>query len=259
MTKFKPGDLVHGGWKHRQTALMAEDKLYPIKNEAVMETMLFTDPACFALAAIHDASIKVGDQVAIFGMGAIGLIAVQLAKLNGASKVIAVDPIAGRLELAKELGADHTFDPREVDESIAIKELSGGKGVDVSMEIAGSYDALQQAIRCVHREGLVVTAGYFGDSTIHLDLAREWHHNRVTLRSSMPVWDCSHRNQPMWDLARIEKTVIQLLEDGKINVEPLIGARMPFEQAEVAYAMIDKSPDDKVKIILTYDTGNIEV
>ncbi|MBE0410516.1 MAG: zinc-binding alcohol dehydrogenase [Anaerolineales bacterium] len=257
--KFKPGDLVHGGWKHRQTALMVEDKLYPIRDETVLETMLFTDPSCFALAAIHDASIKVGDMVAIFGMGAIGLIAVQLAKLNGASKVIAIDPILGRLEVAKELGADHLFDPREGDVSIAIKELSGGNGVDVSLEIAGSYDALQQAIRCVHREGLVVTAGYYGDSTFHLDLAREWHHNRVTLRSSMPVWGCSHRHQPMWNLARIEKTVIQLLEEGKIRVDPLIGARLPFERAAEAYTMIDKSPDEKVKIILTYDTENIEV
>jgi len=253
VSKFKSGDLVHGEWKHRQTALVKEDKLYPLRDVADSETMLFTDPGCFALSAIHDASIKLGDLVAIFGMGAIGLIAIQMAKLNGARKVIAIDPVPGRLNLAKELGADLIFDPKICDVGVAIKEATGGNGVDVSIEIAGSYHALQQAIRCVHKEGLVVTAGYYGDSNNHLDLAREWHHNRITLRSSMPVWGCSHRNQPMWNLSRIEHQVISLLEEGKLNVKPLIWERIPFEQAAKAYEMISETPGSKAKILLTYD------
>jgi threonine dehydrogenase-like Zn-dependent dehydrogenase len=253
VSRYKPGDLVHGEWKHRQTALLTEDKLYPIRGEGDCETMLFTDPARFALAAIHDASIKVGDQVAIFCMGAIGLIAIQMAKLNGAGKVIAIDPVPSRIKLAEELCADLTFDPEKCDVGIAIKEATGGYGVDVAMEIAGSYAALQQAIRCVHKEGLVVTAGYYGDSSNHLDLAREWHHNRITLRSSMPVWNCSHRNQPMWDLSRIERVAISLLEERKLNVKPLIWERIPFEQASKAYEMISDTPGSKAKILLTYD------
>ena len=253
VSRYKPGDLVHGEWKHRQTALVMEDKLYPISREDDCETMVFTDPARFALAAIHDASIKLGDQVAVFGMGAIGLIAVQMAKLNGASKVIAIDPIPDRLKLAEELCADLTFDPQKCDVGIAIKEATGGYGVDVALEIAGSYAALQQAIRCVYKEGLVVTAGYYGDSSNHLDLAREWHHNRITLRSSMPVWNCSHRNQPMWNLLRIERIAISLLEERKLSVKPLIWERIPFEQASKAYEMISDTPGSKAKILLTYD------
>ncbi len=149
VTRFKPGDLVHGEWKHRQTVLVKEDALYPIREKEDCETMVFTDPACFALSAIHDAAIKLGDHVAIFGMGAIGLLAIQMAKLNGASTVIAVDPVIGRLALAEELGADLTFNPKTCDVGISIKQATGGKGVDVSLEIAGSYDALQQAIRSV--------------------------------------------------------------------------------------------------------------
>jgi threonine dehydrogenase-like Zn-dependent dehydrogenase len=253
VSRYKPGDLVHGEWKHRQTALVTEDKLYPIREEGDCETMVFTDPARFALAAIHDANIKVGDQVAIFGMGAIGLIAVQMAKLNGAGKVIAIDLVPERLKLAEELCADLTFDPVKCDVGVAIKEATGGYGVDVAMELAGSYTALQQAIRCVHQEGLVVTAGYYGDSSDHLDLAREWHHNRITLRSSMPVWNCSHRNQPMWNLSRIERVAINLLEERKLNVKPLIWERIPFEQASKAYELISNAPGSKAKILLTYD------
>jgi threonine dehydrogenase-like Zn-dependent dehydrogenase len=249
---LKPGDLVHGEWKHRQTALKKEEALYRIPEKVDEETMVFTDPARFALAAIHDAEIKLGDRVAVFGLGAIGMLAFQMARLDGAAQVIAVDPIPERLELARQLGADLTINPEEKDAGMAIKQATGGRGVDVALEISGAYASLQQAIRGVHKEGLVVTASYYGDRTAPLDLSREWHHNRVTLRSSMPVWDCSHRNQPMWDLFRLERTAVSLLEEQKLNVKPLVGARIPFENAAEAYSLIDQSAGDKIKIILTY-------
>jgi threonine dehydrogenase-like Zn-dependent dehydrogenase len=249
---LKPGDLVHGEWKHRQTVIKTQKALYRIPEQADGETMVFTDPARFALAAIHDAEIKLGDKVAVFGLGAIGMLALQMARLDGAVQVIAVDPIPERLEMARRLGATLTIDPKEGDTGIAIKKATGGAGVDVAVDISGVYAALQQAFRSVHKEGLVVTASYYGERTIPLDLSREWHHNRITLRSSMPVWDCSHRNQPMWNLDRLERTAVSLLEDQKLIVKPLIGIRIPFECAAEAYNLIDQSPNENIKIILTY-------
>jgi len=250
--KFKVGDRVHGGWKHRQTALMSEDDLCPVSEKVDDETMVFTDPALFALAGIHDAAIKLGDRVAIFGLGAIGMLALQMARLSGARQIFAVDTLPGRLQLAAQFGADVTLNPADCDAGLAIKEASGGAGADVAIEISGVYDALQQAIRCVHREGVVVTVSYYGDQRGRVDLSSEWHHNRITLRSSMPVWGCSHRRQPMWDLSRIERVAIDLLENRDLQVKPLIGARIPFECAAQAYEMIDQSPGDKVKLLLTY-------
>ena len=251
--RFKVGDRVHGGWKHRQTVIVAEDDVYPVSDGVDDETMVFSDPALFALGGIHDAAIKLGDRVAIFGLGAIGMLALQMARLNGAGQILAVDPIPGRLELARTLGADVTVNPTECEAGLAIKEASGGAGVDVAIDISGNYAALQQALRCVHREGLMVTVSFYGDKKGRVDLSSEWHHNRITLRSSMPVWGCAHRCQPMWDLARLERTAIGLLEEDKLQVKPLIGARIPFERAAEAYAIIDESPGAKVKLLLTYD------
>jgi threonine dehydrogenase-like Zn-dependent dehydrogenase len=252
VTRFEPGDRVHGAWKHRQTVIVAEGELYPISDQVDDETMVFSDPARFALAGIHDAAIKLGDRVAVFGLGAIGMLALQMARLSGAGQVFAVDPIPERLVLAKELGADLALNPADGEAGLAIKEAAGGVGVDVAVEISGVYDALQQALRCVHQEGLVVTVSFYGDKSGCLDLSSEWHHNRITLRSSMPAWGCSHRWQPMWDMARVERVAISLLEAHKLRIKPLIGARIPFERAAEAYAMIDESPEDKVKILLTY-------
>jgi threonine dehydrogenase-like Zn-dependent dehydrogenase len=250
--QFRPGDQVHGEWKHRETMLLDQNRLYPVCDTVDGETMVFTDPARFALAAVHDAAIKLGDRVAVFGLGAIGMLAVQMARLNGAIQVIAIDPIPGRLELAQQLGADQVINPSQSDAGRAIKAATGGKGVDVALEISGSYAALQHAIRGTHKEGLVVTASYYGDAHGRVDLSREWHHNRITLRSSMPVWDCSHRCQPMWNLARLEKTAVDLLGAGRLQVKPLIGARFPFRQAAEAYRVIDESAGGKIKILLTY-------
>ena len=252
---LRPGDLVHGEWKHRQTAILSESRLYKVASQEQGEIMLFTDPAKFALAAVHDAEIKLGDRVAIFGMGAIGLLAVQMARLNGARQIFAVDPIEGRLGLARRLGADAALNPSNCDVALTIKRSTEDRGVDVALEISGVYSALQEAIRCTCQAGRVVAASYYGAQEGRVDLSREWHHNRITLRSSMPVWDCPHRHHPAWDHERTEGEAMDLLLRGAIEALPLIGERVPFSEAPRAYAMIDKAPDEKVKILLSYAAG----
>jgi threonine dehydrogenase-like Zn-dependent dehydrogenase len=217
------------------------------------ETMVFSDPARFALVSIHDAQIKLGDRVAVFGMGAIGLIAIQMARLNGAATVVAVDTIPARLELAKQLGADMVFNAAELDAGLEIKKATGKHGVDVAIEISGAYAGLQHAIRCVTRQGRVVTTSYYGDTRGRVDLAREWHHNRITLISSMPVWGNTLREAPAWNFARIEQTAIGLLAEQNIQVKPLIGACIPFERAAEAYQLVDTAPNANVKVLLTYN------
>jgi 2-desacetyl-2-hydroxyethyl bacteriochlorophyllide A dehydrogenase len=250
--RFRPGDCVHGEWKHRQTALRPEATLYPVEAGVDPDAMVFTDPARFALAAVHDAAIKLGDRVAIFGMGAIGLLAVQMARLSGADYVCVVDPVVERRQLAEQLGADLALDPAAGDTGLAIKRATGGVGVDVALEISGVYAALQHAVRCVRREGRVVTASYYGEQRGQVDFSREWHHNRITLLSSMPVWSCTHRSHPLWDLARLEQTAVRLLASGRLQVRPIIGTRVPFEHAAEAYDRLDHGPDASAKVLLTY-------
>jgi threonine dehydrogenase-like Zn-dependent dehydrogenase len=250
--KFRVGDRVHGGFAHRPTNVCNEDDLYPLKKGMKPETALFTDPAIFALQAVHDAQIKVGDEVAVFGMGALGLLAVQIACMNGAEQIYAVDMIGKRLELAQLFGADTVLDAGQCDAGLEIKERTDGRGVDVAIEISGAYPALQAAIRSVHPGGLLVTASYFKGYGDQLQLGAEWHHNRLTLISSMPVWDMPHRKYPMWDLKRIESTAIHLLESGRLITDPMIGMRFPYDQAADAYRLIDEHPEAAVKVLLDY-------
>jgi threonine dehydrogenase-like Zn-dependent dehydrogenase len=98
----------------------------------------------------------------------------------------------------------------------------------------------------------LVTASYFKGNGNQLSLGAEWHHNRLTLISSMPVWGMPHRCYPMWDLQRIEQTAIHLLESGRLITEPMIGARFPYQQAVEAYRFIDEQPEAAVKVLLDY-------
>lgn len=249
---FKIGDMVHGGMAHRPTNICKEADLYPLKMGMPPETALFTDPAIFALQAVHDAQIKVGDNVAVFGMGALGLLAVQIARMNGAARIFAVDIIPQRLELARRFGADVSLDANQCEAGLEIKKLTDSNGVDAAIEISGAYSALQSAIRSVHPGGILVTASYFKGSGAQLSLGAEWHHNRLTLISSMPVWGMPHRSYPMWNLKRIERTALNLLESGRLETSPMIGKRFPYAQAAEAYRFIDEKPEDAVKVLLDY-------
>lgn len=252
VTRFKIGDKVHGGMAHRPTNVRPEDTLFPLAERLKPETALFTDPAIFALGAVHDAQIKVGDRVAVFGMGAIGLLVVQIAGLNGAEAVIAVDTINARLELARQFGASTVLNATECDPALEIKNLTGKKGVDVAIDVSGAYPALHSAIRCIQMCGLVVSASFYS-GTPQLELGAEWHHNRPTFVSSMAVWGNPHRCHPLWDLKRLEETALRLLETGRLTTDPMLGKRFRYEDAIEAYQFIDQHPDETIKTLLYYE------
>ncbi len=250
VTGFKPGDRVHGSMLHKPTNVKPARELFAL-GDLQAETALFTDPAFFALAAVHDAGIKLGDSIAVFGCGILGLLAQQLARLQGALTVIAVDAMEQRLTLAQTLGATHTLNARNLDVGLEIKRLIP-KGVDAVVEFSGSYAGLQAAIRSIHQGGTVACAGYYRPGQSGLELGAEWHHNRPQLVSSMPVWGNPLRCAPMWDLQRLRITAIALLGAGRLQVAPLITHHFAYADAAEAYALLERAPESTMKIVLTY-------
>ncbi|MEA3439569.1 MAG: zinc-binding alcohol dehydrogenase [Chloroflexota bacterium] len=258
VSRFRVGDRVHLPYRHRQTHTFHENtvtllsRVAPLPDGFSSEQGIFLALAGVALQAIHDAHIKLGDYVVVFGMGVIGLLAVQLAKLNGASWVAAVDPLKSRRELALRFAADAAFDPVEEDAAYAIKASTPYHGADIAIEFSGSYRALNDAIRVVKMGGTVVSGGFYRGGGTPLKLGAEWHHNRVTLLSSMGVWGCPHRDHPTWDRERIHQAAIRMLAAGQLKTDGLVTHRIPFEEAADAYQLIESTPEDAIKVILTY-------
>lgn len=251
VTGFSIGERVHCRMPHRPTNVVNAALLHRL-GDLPTEVAAFTDPGTVALLAIHDGEIKLGDNVAIYGLGAIGLLAVQLARLAGARRVIGVDPVEQRRAWARAMGADLVLDPMAADAAYEIKNATGKKGADVTLEISGAYPALQDAIRSLRPCGTLVPCSFYsGKGT--LELGAEWHHNRITVKSSSIGWGMPHRSAPLWDGRRLEETIVELLRDGKLRVDELIGPRFRYVDAADAYDFIDKHPEQTVKTFLTYE------
>jgi 2-desacetyl-2-hydroxyethyl bacteriochlorophyllide A dehydrogenase len=258
------GDLVHMGMPHREVTVLDVDAAlqmtYPLvrlPSTAPGDRWLFVSLASVALVALHDARVKLGDHVAVMGLGAIGLLVVQLARLAGAASVTAVDPVPARRELALRLGAAVALDPAGGAEGAGpAMKRAAGRGVDVAIETSGNTSALQDAIAATILGGTVVTVGFYQGGAPELRLGAEWHHNRLEMVSSMGAWGAPHRNHPAWDRARVARTAVGMLASGQLQVDEFPIRRFPFEDAVDAYRWLDEHPDEAIKVALTYDRGN---
>jgi 2-desacetyl-2-hydroxyethyl bacteriochlorophyllide A dehydrogenase len=250
------GARVHLTLPHRDThtVRIADDRSASwrvLPDEVEPEQAALLQSATIALQAVHDARIEVGDRVAIFGLGAFGLLAVQLARLSGAGWIAAVDPIERRRELARSFGADCTFDPISEDVGREVTLAAGRGGPDVAIEFSGQYAALHEALRCVALAGTVVAAGFYVGGGSDLRLGEEFHHNRLTLVGSMSGWGAPQR-EPGWDRRRLRATALDLIARGRLDVAALVTHRIPFERAAEAYELIDRRPEETLRVVLTY-------
>ena len=250
VSRLKLGDRVFSHGPLRQEHVWPET-VRSLPQDVPWQAAVCLDPADFALGAVRDGHLRLGDAVAVFGMGAIGLMTLQMARLSGAATVIAVEPIYKRRVLAFELGADHAMDPTACDVAVEIKHLTDKKGVDVAVEASGNYGALHQAVRCVHFAGLVVPLAFYTGEARGLRLGEEWHINRITMRSSRSISD-PNRDHPMWDQNRIKWTAFDLLRAGKVSAKGVVFPVVPFEASAEAYRRLDEAPHESIKLGVTY-------
>ena len=142
---YAVGDSVCGYGPLSETVIINAVNNYKLRKMpqgSSWKNAVCYDPAKFAMSGVRDANVRVGDVVVVVGLGAIGQIAIQLAKRAGASVVIGVDPIAHRCDIARRHGADFCLNPIGADVGKEIKTLTGKQGADVIIETSGYADAL---------------------------------------------------------------------------------------------------------------------
>ncbi|EOC0479415.1 zinc-binding alcohol dehydrogenase [Cronobacter sakazakii] len=230
VTEYALGDLVCTYGPLMETVIVnAVDnyKLRKMPQGSSWKNAVCYDPAQFAMSGVRDGNVRVGDFVVVVGLGAIGQIAVQLAKKAGASVVIGVDPIEHRCAIARRHGAD------------------------VIIETSGNADALQAALRGIAYGGTISYVAFAKPFT-SLNFGREAHFNNAKIVFSRA---CSEPNPdyPRWSRKRIEETCWELLMNGYLNCEDLIDPVVPFAQSAESYMKyVDQHPELSIKMGVTF-------
>jgi threonine dehydrogenase-like Zn-dependent dehydrogenase len=210
------------------------------------------DPAQFALGGIRDGQIRLGDRVAISGLGAIGAISAQMAKLAGASYVAVIDPIAKRRNSALLAGADEAFDPLHEDVGLELKRATNKLGVDVIIETSANEFALQACLRGLAYGGTIAFVGWARPFSGGLNLGREAHFNNAKMIFSRASSE-PNPDYPRWGWKRIQETCWELLETNQLNCEEIVDPVIPFAEAAEGYEeYVDRSPEKSVKLGVTF-------
>ncbi|MBB3087927.1 zinc-binding dehydrogenase [Nocardioides albus] len=243
------GDIVWGIWGHRSEGVLTQDALRGHQLPEGLDPVAgcFVRVGAIALNAVLAADLNPGSTVVVLGQGVIGLLATRFATLAGA-RVVAVDGIERRLDVAKTFGAHDVLTPGP-ELPYQVRELAGSTGVDVAIELSGSYHALQSATRVVGPDGTVVASGFYQGEAQPLRLGDEFHHNRVQIVASQ-IGGVPPRLQARWDVPRLQRTVVDLLAQGTPDVRELISHRYPIADAAAAYELLDTDGAAAIQVVL---------
>jgi len=247
--QFRDGDEVFGYGPIREVNHARETDLWPL-GSLTPEDAVCVDPAHVAFVAVRDGNIRIGDDVAVYGLGAIGLMAARICRATGAHRVFAVDPAPIRRSCAERGGADAVFDPAACDAALEIKRATEDCGVDVAIETSGNARALHESIRCLRQCGTVVHVPWGPKSCADLHLDEEFHLNRPTIVGSQAWygWGNPDRSYPLWTHERAFEATIQLFRSGLVSGKDLIEPHVRFEEAPEAMAMLMAGTERAVKV-----------
>jgi threonine dehydrogenase-like Zn-dependent dehydrogenase len=246
------GQRVFGTWGHRTHHVAPQDyaRDRTLPDGADPRIGVFSHIGAVALNGAHDAGIRIGDLVVVFGLGVPGQIVAQAARESGAT-VIGVDPVKTRRDMALKLGTDRVLDPTSTPIAETIKTQTGGRGADICIEVSGAAPALAEAIRTVAYSSRVVAMGFFQGEIQGLRLGQEFHHNRIELICSQisgvaPA--ASHR----WNKLRLWQSAVRLQHEGRLNLTSLITHTLDFQHAPELFATLDQGEPDMLQAILSF-------
>lgn len=221
------------------------------------QVLFLTDIFPTGWAAIDWAQLKGGETVAIFGSGPVGLMAQKAAWLQGAGRVIAIDPLNYRLNKARAVNNVETLNPHEVNVVEAIREMTGGRGADVCVDAVGTeaersfFDkvkavvnfekgtmkVLEQCFEAVRRGGTVTVVGVYGSPYDNFPVHRIFDKGIKMQFGQAPVTNYIDH-------------LLQLIEQGKVILHDIVSHQLPLAQVSHGYDIFKHKEDDCVKVIL---------
>lgn len=245
------GDIIFGTWGHRTHHIVGEEYARERVQAKSLDAIfgIFSQIGSIAMNGVHDARIRIGETVAVFGMGTLGQIVGQLARRSGA-RVVGIDRFEKRLKIAQQSGAaDVVLNADEGEVAERIRSITESRGADVAIEVTGSTIALNEAVRSVAYSAKVIALGFFQGEAAGLFLGEEFHHNRVNVVGSQ-IFGTDPELTYRWNRLRLVQTFMRLQTDGVIDLKPIISHVIPFDEAGEAYRILDQEPENALQVVL---------
>lgn len=235
---WKFGNTIHGAQAEYLLVPNAQANLAKIPDELNDEqVVLLADIASTGISAVESAEVKIGDTVAVFAQGPIGLCATAGAKLKGASLIIGVESDPIRAEMSKRMGADIVLDFTKGDVVSEIKGLTGGRGVDVSIEALGTQPTFENSLRVLRPGGTLSSLGvYSGKLSVPLKpfAAGLGDHKIVTTL-------CPGGKERM-------RRLIEMVRHGRLDLTPLLTHTFSLEHITDAYRVFGERQSGVIKV-----------
>lgn len=216
------------------TSLAAVPDGIPFEQAAILADAVSTPFA----GLVDRAALRAGESVGIWGVGGLGVHAVQIARMVGASPIVAVDPLPAARERALAAGADAALDPTRDDILARVLQLTGGVGLDVSADLVGANAVLAQAARCTGVRGRVIMIGV---SMEHVQLGPGLF---FALQQQTLLGHLGYRKSHLDQL-------VALLANGRLDVSRSISDVLPLAEAARGVEMLSHKIGDPVRLVLT--------
>jgi 2-desacetyl-2-hydroxyethyl bacteriochlorophyllide A dehydrogenase len=230
---------------HETEFLADPDDLVEVPGGMAPSTAALLPHAETAVNFALDGHPRIGERVAVFGAGLVGLCTTSVLAEFPLAELVVVDPVDARRQLAATLGADRAVSPAEAS---GLSDQAS-QGIDLVYELSGNPDALDDAIDAVGYDGRVIVGSWYGTKRADLDLGGRFHRDRVTIESSQ-VSTIAPDLRGRWTTDRRLATALDHL--GDIDADALVHDHVPFESAPAAYRRLD-AEHPPGGIILTYD------
>jgi alcohol dehydrogenase len=237
---WKFGNTMHGAQAEYLLVPNAQANLAKIPDELTDEqVVLLADIASTGFSAAESAGLKLGDTVAIFAQGPIGLCATAGAKLKGAGLIIGVESDPVRQEFARRMGAQIILNPETIDVVDEIRKLTGGRGVDVAIEALGAQVTFENALKVLRPGGTLSSLGvYSGKLSVPLEplAAGLGDHKIVTTL-------CPGGKERM-------RRLMELVRHGRIDLRMLLTHHFSLDQIVEAYRLFGERRDGVIKVAI---------
>ncbi len=241
--------LVFAFQPHSSHFIATPDDLIPLPSGMSPDTACFLPNMETAVNFIQDAAPLLGERALVFGQGIVGLLTTALLAEFPLDSLVTCEPYPLRRETSLSLGVSDSLDPNVSDFHEQVRKMFP-TGADLSLELSGSPEALNDAISSTGFGGRVVIGSWYGEKQAHLNLGGTFHRSRIKLISSQ-VSTIAPGLSARWDKERRFGVAWDALE--RIRPERWITHRIPLDDAAQAYRLLDENPGDTIQVTLQYE------